>query len=84
MTDLLFWAAALTCVIAQGAIVRFALRAHQRADGAPVDIPAPRRPIEIGWTVLPAVALALVLVATWHAMHPRPAAPTVPALEQSR
>jgi len=37
----------------------------------------PRRLTEIAWTVLPALALAAVLVFTWHAMHPRinPAAP---------
>lgn len=37
----------------------------------------PRRLTEIAWTVLPALALATVLVFTWYAIHPRviPASP---------
>jgi heme/copper-type cytochrome/quinol oxidase subunit 2 len=34
--------------------------------------------IEVAWTVLPALMLALVLVFTWRAMHPMPAVTIVP------
>jgi heme/copper-type cytochrome/quinol oxidase subunit 2 len=30
----------------------------------------PRRSIEIVWTIVPAIALVLVLMFTWRAMHP--------------
>ncbi|HEU4643859.1 MAG TPA: hypothetical protein VFS44_15525 [Gemmatimonadaceae bacterium] len=80
MADLIFWLAVLCCVVAQAAIVRAALKPPARGVGdAGTEVPRPRRPIEIAWTVLPAVALALVLIATWHAMHPseRPSRPPI-------
>jgi heme/copper-type cytochrome/quinol oxidase subunit 2 len=33
-------------------------------------VPEPRALTEFAWTVLPAIALAVVLVFTWRAMHP--------------
>lgn len=87
MADFLFWAAVAACVVAQAAIVRSALHApsagRPSADGA-APLRAPPRVIEIGWTVLPAIALAAVLVLTWRAMHPLPpaASPAAPALLQ--
>lgn len=55
----LFWAAALVCGVAHIGIVASVLRS------AP-----PRRRLEIAWAVIPAVALAVVLVMTWRGMHP--------------
>ncbi|MDQ2766860.1 MAG: hypothetical protein M3Y30_06860 [Gemmatimonadota bacterium] len=47
--------------------MRSALRARaQRPDGTA----APTKSIEVAWTVVPALMLALVLVFTWRALHP--------------
>jgi len=65
----IFWAAAACCALSQAAIVRSALRARaQRPDGSA----APQRAIEVAWTIVPALALALVLVVTWRVLHPAP------------
>lgn len=69
LADLIFWLAVACCLVAQVAIVRAALTAPARRAEGGADVPRPRRPIEIAWTVIPAIALALVLVATWHAIH---------------
>jgi heme/copper-type cytochrome/quinol oxidase subunit 2 len=67
LSDAIFWLAAACCVFAQIAIVRSALRARaQRPDGSA----SPSRPIEVAWTILPAIMLALVLVLTWRTLHP--------------
>ena len=54
----LFWTAALVCGVAHVAILASVLRS------------APRRRLEIAWAVIPALALAAVLVVTWRGMHP--------------
>jgi heme/copper-type cytochrome/quinol oxidase subunit 2 len=54
----LFWAAALVCGVAHVAIVASVMRS------------GPRRRLEITWAVIPALALAAVLVMTWRGMHP--------------
>jgi heme/copper-type cytochrome/quinol oxidase subunit 2 len=75
LSDAIFWLAAAGCGFAQAAIIRSALRARaQRPDGSA----SPSRPIEVAWTVLPAIMLALVLVLTWRALHPSPAIPIIP------
>jgi heme/copper-type cytochrome/quinol oxidase subunit 2 len=76
LADAIFWVAVVCCAIAQWFILRGALAAHPAA-GAPMS-PA-RRGLEVVWAVLPAVALAVVLAATWRALHPAPSAPPAPA-----
>ena len=68
LADAAFWLAVVLCAVAQLFILRSALVVR----AAPVDrqVPGARRPIEVLWAVLPAIALALVLVFTWRAMHP--------------
>ncbi|MGH7633108.1 MAG: hypothetical protein ACRENC_05220 [Gemmatimonadaceae bacterium] len=44
----------------------------------------PRRLTEIAWTVLPALALAAVLVFTWYTIHPRSVAAPPAALFEHR
>lgn len=74
-SDTIFWLAATCCALAQAAIIRSALRARaQRPDGSE----APSKPIEVAWTVVPAVVLALVLVLTWRALHPAHAVAILP------
>jgi heme/copper-type cytochrome/quinol oxidase subunit 2 len=65
LADAIFWVAVACCVVAQAAIMRSVLAAP----------PAPRRGLEVAWAAAPAVALALVLVATWRTLHPADAPP---------
>jgi heme/copper-type cytochrome/quinol oxidase subunit 2 len=75
LSNAIFWLATVCCVAAQAAIVRSALRARaQRPDGSA----SPSRPIEVAWTILPAIMLGLVLVLTWRALHPAPTFTIVP------
>jgi heme/copper-type cytochrome/quinol oxidase subunit 2 len=68
LADAGFWLAVACCVVAQAAIVRSALaRRSPIAGGAAM--PPLRRPVEVAWTLVPAVILALVLVLTWRAIH---------------
>jgi heme/copper-type cytochrome/quinol oxidase subunit 2 len=68
-TDTIFWAAAACCALSQAAIVWSALRARaQRPDGSA----SPPRAIEVAWTIVPAVGLALVLFVTWRVLHAAP------------
>jgi hypothetical protein len=53
----LFWAAAITCGVAHAAILVSVVRS------------GPRRRREVAWAVIPALALAAVLVMTWRGMH---------------
>jgi heme/copper-type cytochrome/quinol oxidase subunit 2 len=78
--DILFWIAVLCCVVAQVAIARSTLGTHVPSGGARPGVPRPRRSIEIAWTVIPAVGLALALVMTWRAIHapPTPASDAAP------
>ena len=73
LADAAFWLAVVLCAVAQLLILRSALVARP----APVDrqVPESRRPIEVLWAIVPAIALAVVLVFTWRAMHPAPSAP---------
>jgi heme/copper-type cytochrome/quinol oxidase subunit 2 len=69
--DAIFWLAVACCVVAQLAIVRSAIVSPVRvADGHPVS--AVRRVSEIAWAVIPGIALAVVLVFTWRAIHAVP------------
>ena len=71
MRDLLFWSAVLSCAAGQIMILRSTWRARERAATVPMPegVPRPVTLKEMAWVVLPAVALALVLVFTWRAMH---------------
>jgi heme/copper-type cytochrome/quinol oxidase subunit 2 len=84
VTEGLFWVAVACCVAAQVAIVRSAIRARSRAAGDGIEVPRPKRVIEIAWTLLPALALALVLVLTWRAIHaPSGSAPAPQRVDHS-
>jgi hypothetical protein len=66
--DAIFWVAVACCAVAQAAIVRAVLRPLGAAAAGAV--PRPRRVAEVIWVLLPALGLALALVATWRRMHP--------------
>ena len=61
---IVFAGCAIACLIGHIAILRSVLRtaAAQPADAG---VPRPRIGIEVVWAVLPMLALALVLTATW-------------------
>jgi heme/copper-type cytochrome/quinol oxidase subunit 2 len=69
LADAIFWVAVACCIIAQLAIVHSVVISPARVPGSQPTSPT-RRVAEIAWAVLPGVALAVVLVFTWRAMHP--------------
>lgn len=70
--DTIFWVAVVSCVVAQVAIVRSVLR--MRGAMTASGMTRPRVAGEIAWVIVPAVALVIVLVLTWRAIHPPAAA----------
>jgi len=66
VADAIFWIAVAFCAAAQLAILRSMLVVPAERDGRHSGW---RRAAEIAWAVLPGVALAVVLVYTWRAMH---------------
>lgn len=68
LADAIFWIAVACCVFAQIAIVRSVLVSPARVPGS-APTTTGRRAAEIAWAVLPGIALAVVFVYTWHAMH---------------
>ena len=64
---------ALACFVAHIAILRSVLRTA--ADVPPSDpgVPRPRIGIEVLWAIIPMLALALVLTATWARVRVAPA-----------
>ncbi len=71
----LFWAAVVCCVVAQVAIFRSIAATRStsaRSTGAAGSGPSrTRSAAEVAWAVIPAIALAAVLFATWRAIHPK-------------
>jgi len=67
--DGLFWTAVACCVVAQAAIVRSSIISPAQAPSAGEPASVARRALEVCWAVVPGIALALLFVATWHAMH---------------
>jgi heme/copper-type cytochrome/quinol oxidase subunit 2 len=69
MATALFWVAAAFCLVAQLALVWSAIRAPMPGN-AEVPVKLPSRTKEIAWTIVPALALAVLLVFTWRAIQP--------------
>jgi heme/copper-type cytochrome/quinol oxidase subunit 2 len=70
-----FVACVVACAVAHVAIL--AAVARRPARNADPGVPHPRRGIEIVWALLPALALALVVTATWERVREKPADPPV-------
>jgi heme/copper-type cytochrome/quinol oxidase subunit 2 len=66
--EVIFWIAAFCCAVAQVAILRAVFVPHARPDSS-ATMPQSSRAAEILWAVIPAVALAALLAATWRAIH---------------
>ena len=69
LAEIIFWIAAAACAIAEIAILRFSFAA-QRANKSEL-VPAAARSGEIAWAVIPALALAAVVFATWQRIEAR-------------
>ena len=83
----IFWVAVVCCAVAELFILRSTFAGRRRrgvtgaesaGEGTAESLPPLRRVAEVAWAVVPAVALALVLAATWRALHPAPASTHAP------
>jgi heme/copper-type cytochrome/quinol oxidase subunit 2 len=69
IADAIFWIAVACCSVAQLAIIRSVIVSPARPSNASAPTSTSRRAAEIAWAVIPGIALAVVLVFTWRAMH---------------
>ena len=70
---LVFAVCAAACVVAHLAILRSVVRA--RATASDPGVPRPKLLVEVAWALIPAIALAFVLTATWAKIVDRDSAP---------
>jgi heme/copper-type cytochrome/quinol oxidase subunit 2 len=71
LAEIIFWIAAVACLIAEVAILRstFAARRGNKSEL----VPSSSQRGEIAWAVIPALALVVVLAATWQRIEARDA-----------
>lgn len=69
LAETIFWIAVVACVIAELAILRstFAARSANKSDLVPSASPRG----ELAWAIIPALALGVVLTATWDRIEAR-------------
>lgn len=67
--DGLFWSSVACCAFAQYFILRSVGGSRHVAEPR-ANLPRLRGAVEMLWAVVPAVALAVLLIFTWRAMHP--------------
>lgn len=77
----LFWTCTGACAIAHVGILRSVLR---RQEDASPDVPHPRVAIEVVWSVVPMLALALVLLVTLPRVRQHAYAPSTTSAAQAR
>jgi hypothetical protein len=84
--DGLFWSSVACCALAQFFILRSVREGGRRHvnEGAGSGVPQPRGSLEMLWAVVPALALVVLLAATWRAMHEPQRNPSAPAAEAVR
>lgn len=68
IAEIVFWIAAAACAIAELAILRTVFAPHTNAHSS-APVPHSPRGAEMVWGVIPAIALAVLLAATWQAIH---------------
>lgn len=71
LAETIFWIAAIACVIAELAILRSTFAARSTNKSTLVPSASPRS--EAVWAILPGLALAAVLTATWQRIEARDA-----------
>jgi heme/copper-type cytochrome/quinol oxidase subunit 2 len=69
LAETLFWIAAVACAIAELAILRSTFAARRAEKSELVPSASPRG--ELVWAVIPALALGVVLTATWQRIEAR-------------
>lgn len=69
LADAIFWIAVACCAIAQVAILFSVVASPVRLADPAAQSSTARRTAEVAWAVLPGVALAIVLLFTWRAIH---------------
>jgi heme/copper-type cytochrome/quinol oxidase subunit 2 len=69
LAETVFWIAAIACVIAEIAILRSTFAARHASKSELVPSASPRG--ELAWAVIPALALGIVLAATWQRIEAR-------------
>src|SRR4051794_11975791 len=67
--ETIFWIAALACAVAEIAILRSIIAQRRTQNSGPIHSGSPAG--EIIWGVVPALALVLLLVATWRRIEAR-------------
>ena len=65
----LFWISAICCLVAQVALIVSAIRAPMPGSPESASMRMPSRRTEVAWTIVPAIALAVLLVFTWRAAN---------------
>jgi heme/copper-type cytochrome/quinol oxidase subunit 2 len=68
--DGLFWTSVACCAFAQYFILRSVGGRRHVTEPSSSTMPRPRGMMEILWAMVPAIALTVLLVFTWRAMHP--------------
>lgn len=69
LADAIFWIAVACCSVAQLAIIRSVFISPARVAETAESASTGRRVAEIMWAVLPGIALVVLFVFTWRAMH---------------
>lgn len=69
LAETIFWIAALVCAVAEIAILRLIITQRRAQKAGPVHGGSPQT--EIVWGIVPAIALAVLLVSTWHVIQAR-------------
>ena len=88
--DGLFWSSVACCALAQFFILRSVYggrsAGRRTSDPGGAGVPQPRGTLELLWAIVPAIALAALLVFTWRAMreHDEPIRPSLPMMEAER
>ena len=69
LAETIFWIAALACAVAEIAILR-SIIAQRRAQNSAL-IPSSSPLAELIWAIVPAIALSVLLIATWQRIEAR-------------
>jgi len=78
--DGLFWLSVACCALAQFYILR-SVGASRRAQEGTIQLSRKRGVMEVVWAVLPAVALAVLLIFTWRAVRTNATPDVAPPLD---
>jgi len=69
LAETIFWIAALVCAVAEIAILRLIITQRRAQNASAVHGGSPQT--EIVWGIVPAIALVVLLVSTWHMVQAR-------------